>query len=45
MSKNTQVQQGNGIKRYVLHFNIDKTIVMRDLLGQNNTDYYVRNYI
>lgn len=29
------------IRKLVLHFNIDKTIVIRDSLGYNNTDYLV----
>jgi hypothetical protein len=34
-------QQGSLIKRLILHFNIDKTIVMRNSLQYNNTDYCV----
>jgi hypothetical protein len=37
MSKNAQNQL-----KLILHFNIDKTLVMRDSLDSNNTDYYVR---
>ena len=31
------------IRKLILHFNIDKTIVMRDSLGYNNTDFLVSN--
>jgi len=37
MSKNAQNQL-----KLILHFNIDKTLVMRDSLNSNNTEYYVR---
>ena len=37
MNKNLQQM------RLILHFNIDKTIVMRNSLDYNNTDYCVRN--
>ena len=29
------------IRKLILHFNIDKTIVMRDSLTYNNTDFMV----
>jgi hypothetical protein len=32
-------------QRLILHFNIDKTIVMRDSLKFNNPDYCVENKI
>ena len=32
--------EGN-FKKLILHFNIDKTIVMRDSLGYNNSDFMV----
>lgn len=35
-----QGPQGN-FRKLILHFNIDKTIVMRDSLGYNNTDFMV----
>lgn len=31
-------------QKLILHFNIDKTIVMRDSLKFNNPDYCVRKY-
>ena len=36
-----QLPQGN-FRKLVLHFNIDKTIVMRDSLTYNNTDFMIR---
>jgi hypothetical protein len=29
------------IKRLILHFNVDKTIVMKDSIGFNSTELYV----
>ena len=40
---NKNVNNNGLIKRLILHFNIDKTIVMRDCLSYNNTDYLVKN--
>ena len=34
-----------GPMRLVLHFNIDKTIVMRNSLEHNNTDFLVPYYL
>ena len=31
----------DSINKLILHFNIDKTIVMRDSLGYNNSDFMV----
>jgi hypothetical protein len=36
-------QQSSIIKRLILHFNIDKTIVMRDSFEYNNPDYTLRD--
>lgn len=41
MNKNAPVN-ANIIKRLVLHFNVDKTIVMKDSIGYNNTDFFVK---
>jgi len=40
MNKNAPVS-GSLIKRLVLHFNVDKTIVMKDSIGYNNTEFFV----
>ena len=40
--KNVKVILPQGIiRKLILHFNIDKTIVMRDSLGYNNSDFMV----
>lgn len=40
--KNQRNQGPQGkIRKLIIHFNIDKTIVIRDSLGYNNTDYMV----
>ena len=40
--KNVKVVLPQGyIRKLILHFNIDKTIVMRDSLGYNNSDFMV----
>ena len=40
--KNVKVILPQGIiRKLILHFNIDKTIVMRDTLGYNNSDFMV----
>ena len=40
--KNVKVILPQGIiRKLILHFNIDKTIVMRDNLGYNNSDFMV----
>ena len=42
--KNVKVILPQGIiRKLILHFNIDKTIVMRDSLGYNNSDFMVNN--
>ena len=42
--KNVKVILPQGIiRKLILHFNIDKTIVMRDSLGYNNSDFMVIN--
>jgi hypothetical protein len=41
MNKNAH---NSPIKRLILHFNIDKTIIMRDCLSYNNTDFLVKFY-
>ena len=44
--KNVKVVLPQGyIRKLILHFNIDKTIVMRDSLGYNNSDFMVNNII
>ena len=43
MSKNAP-NNGSLIKRLILHFNVDKTIVMKDSIGFNSTELYVKNY-
>lgn len=44
MNKNAP-NNGNLVKRLILHFNVDKTIVMKDSIGFNNTDLYVKKII
>lgn len=46
MKKTTKVitPQGN-FRKLILHFNIDKTIVMRDSLGYNNSDFLIREIL
>ena len=40
--KNVKVITPQGIiRKLILHFNIDKTIVMRDSQGYNNSDFMV----
>ena len=40
--KNVKVVLPQGIiRKLILHFNIDKTIVMRESLGYNNSDFMV----
>ena len=40
--KNVKVVLPQGIiRKLILHFNIDKTIIMRDTLGYNNSDFMV----
>lgn len=36
---------GSLIKRLILHFNVDKTIVMKDSIGYNNTELFVALFI
>ena len=44
--KNVKVITPVGIiRKLILHFNIDKTLVMRDSQGYNNTDFMVRKNI
>ena len=44
--KNVKVILPQGlIRKLILHFNIDKTIIMRDSLGYNNSDFMVIQYI
>ena len=44
--KNVQVVLPQGIiRKLILHFNIDKTIIMRDTQGFNNSDFMVKNII
>ena len=44
--KNVKVILPQGIiRKLILHFNIDKTIVMRDSQGYNNSDFLVINFI
>ena len=40
MNKNAP-NNGSLVKRLILHFNVDKTIVMKDSIGFNNTELYV----
>lgn len=41
--KNVKVITPVGIiRKLILHFNINKTLVMRDTLGYNNTDFMVK---
>ena len=43
--KNVKVDLPQGIiRKLILHFNIDKTIIMRDTLGYNNSDFMVTKY-
>ena len=44
--KNVKVILPQGIiRKLILHFNIDKTIAMRDSQGYNNSDFLVINFI
>jgi len=44
--KNVKVITPQGIiRKLILHFNIDKTIVMRDSQGYNNSDFMVNKFI
>ena len=44
--KNVKVGLPQGIiRKLILHFNIDKTIIMRDTQGFNNSDFMVKNII
>ena len=44
--KNVKVILPQGIiRKLILHFNIDKTIIMRDSLGYNNSDFLVNKHI
>ena len=44
--KNVKVILPQGIiRKLILHFNIDKTIIMRDTLGYNNSDFMVTKYL
>lgn len=44
--KNVKVITPVGIiRKLILHFNINKTLVMRDTLGYNNTDFMVNKFI
>ena len=44
--KNVKVVLPQGIiRKLILHFNIDKTIIMRDTLGYNNSDFMVTKFI
>ena len=44
--KNVKVVLPQGIiRKLILHFNIDKTIIMRDTLGHNNSDFMVTKYL
>jgi hypothetical protein len=40
MNKNA-TNNSSIIKRLVLHFNVDKTIIMKDSIGFNSTELYV----
>ena len=43
--KNVKVVLPQGIiRKLILHSNIDKTIIMRDTLGYNNSDFMVINF-
>jgi hypothetical protein len=43
--KNVKVITPQGIiRKLILHFNIDKTIVMRDSHGYNNSDFMVKKF-
>ena len=39
-----QIPAGN-FRKLILHFNIDKTLVMRDSLGYNNTEFLIRQIL
>jgi hypothetical protein len=44
--KNVKVVTPQGIiRKLILHFNIDKTIVMRDSQGYNNSDFMVNKFL
>ena len=44
--KNVKVVLPQGIiRKLILHFNIDNTIIMRDTLGYNNSDFMVIQYL
>ena len=46
VKKNVKVVLPQGIiRKLILHFNIDKTIIMRDTQGFNNSDFMVKNII
>jgi hypothetical protein len=44
MKTKNQFPQGS-FRKLILHFNIDKTIVMRDSLTYNNTDFMIRQIL
>ena len=39
-----QIPAGN-FRKLIIHFNIDKTLVMRDSLGYNNTEFLIRQIL
>ena len=43
-SKNI-INQQHSFKKLIIHFNIDKTIIMRDSLSYDNSDIIVSIYI
>ena len=46
VKKNVKVVTPQGIiRKLILHFNIDKTIVMRDSQGYNNSDFMVNKFL
>lgn len=46
-TKSTQrlISPQDSINKLILHFNIDRTIIMRDSLSYDNSDIIVRSYI
>ena len=40
--QNKNLIPAGNFRKLILHFNIDKTLIMRDTLGYNNTDFLVR---
>ena len=39
--QNKNLIPAGNFRKLIIHFNIDKTIIMRDTLGYNNTDFLV----